>query len=106
MKPAVKLLSAALLFSLGAMNPLVVADRFAPAIDSALDTAASGVNLIHALADARSQLYALARFSVEPATRADAVQTAQAPKHRAWMTLVAGIGLIAMLLGRIRRRCS
>jgi hypothetical protein len=43
----------------------------------------------------------MARFRADPAAGPDAVP---APKHRAWMTLVAGFGLVAMLLGRIKRR--
>jgi hypothetical protein len=34
----------------------------------------------------------------------DSVRVAPVPEHRAWMTLVAGIGLIGMLIGRAKRR--
>lgn len=114
MKPVVKLLSVALLFSFAAMTPLVAADRFAPINVAALDAmpaVASGLGFSHAVADAGLRRHAFEagaadNFYADPAAGAETVQAIQAPQHRAWMTLVAGVGLIAMLLGRIKRRYS
>jgi hypothetical protein len=107
MKSGVKLLSVAMLLSLCAMNPVWAAAPFADSVPDTLSAMASRTGLTEAIADLRRHAFAAIdsnSFNAPSATRQDSDRAPARPKHGAWMTLLAGVGLIGVLIGRAKRR--
>lgn len=110
MKHAVKLLTVALLLSCGAMIPVWAANpvaAFATSVPATFSAVASRFGLTGFNSGTQPHAFGVvdaSGFNNAPAIRNDDDRDTSAQAHMEWMTLLSGIGLIGVLIGRAKRR--
>ncbi|MHB1248216.1 MAG: hypothetical protein ACYCZL_02215 [Polaromonas sp.] len=100
-------LTVALLLSCGAMIPVWAADpvaAFAASVPVTFSAVASRFGLTEFNAGSQRHAFGVVDASGAPVVRNEDDQDTPAQVHREWMTLLSGIGLIGVLIGRAKRR--